>query len=190
GLYKVQLNTMDKAGKAVTLEKLITVYDFDAPLPVKAIGWTYQDARTYEPGETAQLYAGSSLKNQPMLFEMERNGQLLYSKWIKRTELESLEYKIEEADRGNVHYHLSYAGLNRSYHKDGTFSVPWTNKMLQIEYLSFRDKLLPGQEEEWQVKLKGPKSEKVAAEMVAAMYDASLDAFASHNWYFNVFPSN
>ncbi|MCB0643659.1 MAG: alpha-2-macroglobulin, partial [Phaeodactylibacter sp.] len=50
GLYKVQLNTMDKAGKAVTLEKLITVYDFDAPLPVKAIGWTYQDARTYEPG--------------------------------------------------------------------------------------------------------------------------------------------
>ena len=61
---------------------------------------------------------------------------------------------------------------------------------MKIEYATFRDKLKPGQEEEWQLKISGSKGEKIAAEMVAAMYDASLDAFASNNWYFSPFPTS
>ena len=53
----------------------------------------------------------------------------------------------------------------------------------------FRDKLLPGQEEEWRIKISGPKKEKVAAEMVAALYDASLDQFARNSYSLNPFPS-
>ena len=49
---------------------------------------------------------------------------------------------------------------------------------------------MPGQEEEWQIKIAGPKSEKVAAEMVAGMYDASLDQFAANNWLLNIFPTD
>ena len=59
---------------------------------------------------------------------------------------------------------------------------------MTIEYATFRDKLLPGQDEEWQVKISGPKKEKVAAEMVAGMYDASLDQFAANNWLLNIYP--
>ena len=61
--------------------------------------------------------------------------------------------------------------------------VPWTNKDLKIEYATFRDKTLPGSEEKWKVKITGYKNEKVAAEMLASMYDASLDQFKPHNWY-------
>ncbi len=68
--------------------------------------------------------------------------------------------------------------------------VPWSNKELNIEYSTFRDKLYPGQEEEWQIKLSGNQKDNVAAEMVAAMYDASLDKFAKNNWLLNIFPSN
>ena len=68
--------------------------------------------------------------------------------------------------------------------------MPWSNKELTIEYGTFRDKLLPGQQEEWVVKIKGPKGDKVAAEMVAGMYDASLDAFAANSWGLNVWPSS
>lgn len=60
--------------------------------------------------------------------------------------------------------------------------VPWSNKELQIEYATFRDKTLPGSEEKWKVKIKGYKGEKLAAEMLASMYDASLDQFKPHNW--------
>ncbi|MBK9451322.1 MAG: hypothetical protein IPN95_18320 [Bacteroidetes bacterium] len=61
-------------------------------------------------------------------------------------------------------------------------NVPWTNKQLQIEFATFRDKLLPGAKEEWLVKIKGPKGEKVVAELLATMYDQSLDAFRTQSW--------
>ena len=158
GVYKATLNTMDKAGKKVSLEKIITVFDLEnKKIPVKRVGWTYKAEKAYEPGETASVYAGSSISDQPMLFEMERDGEILYSKWMTRDDLETMDYKVEGQDRGNVHFHLNYAGLNRSFQDNGTISVPWSNKVLEIEYSTFRDKLLPGQDEEWQIKIKGLK---------------------------------
>ena len=62
------------------------------------------------------------------------------------------------------------------------FSIPWSNKDLNISYETFRDKLLPGSQEKWKVKITGNKGEKVAAEMLAGMYDASLDQFKPHSW--------
>ena len=60
--------------------------------------------------------------------------------------------------------------------------VPWTNKQLDITFETYRDKTLPGSEEKWKVKISGKKGEKVAAEMLASMYDASLDQFKPHSW--------
>ncbi len=51
--------------------------------------------------------------------------------------------------------------------------------------LTFRDKLQPGTDETWSFKIKGPKGDKVTAELLASMYDASLDQFKPHSWSFN-----
>ncbi|MBK6930413.1 MAG: hypothetical protein IPH12_05915 [Saprospirales bacterium] len=67
--------------------------------------------------------------------------------------------------------------------------MPWSNKDLNINFETFRDKLAPGQKEEWRLRISGPKKERVAAELVAAMYDASLDQFLSHQWGGMEFPS-
>src|SRR5690606_16840053 len=64
-------------------------------------------------------------------------------------------------------------------------SVPYPASHLQIETVTFRDKLKPGVDETWSFKIKGPKGDKVAAEILASMYDASLDEFMHHSWYFN-----
>jgi hypothetical protein len=53
---------------------------------------------------------------------------------------------------------------------------------LKIEYATYRDKTLPGSEEKWKLKISGYKNEMVAAEMLASMYDASLDQFYPHGW--------
>ena len=62
------------------------------------------------------------------------------------------------------------------------------NKQLEIEFETFRNKLQPGQDEEWRIKIKGKKADKVAAEMVATLYDASLDQFAKNYWNFDRIP--
>ncbi len=58
---------------------------------------------------------------------------------------------------------------------------------MDITFETFRNKLQPGEKEEWKLKIKGKQGDKVAAEMVAALYDASLDAFRANSWYFDIY---
>ena len=60
--------------------------------------------------------------------------------------------------------------------------MPWTNKELQISYLTWKDKTLPGSPENWKIKISGYKKDQVSAEILTSMYDASLDQFKAHNW--------
>jgi len=46
----------------------------------------------------------------------------------------------------------------------------------------FTSKLQPGQKETWTLTVSGPAAQKSVAEMVATLYDESLDAFQQHNW--------
>jgi hypothetical protein len=66
--------------------------------------------------------------------------------------------------------------------------VPWTDKQLGIQFETFRDKLQPGEVEEWKIKITDHLGDAVAAEMLATLYDASLDAFRANYWNFDVNP--
>ena len=66
-------------------------------------------------------------------------------------------------------------------------SVPFTNKEISFEFETFRDKLKPGEEEEWKIILKGDKGEALFADLLVSMYDGSLDAFRKQTWNFNLY---
>ena len=71
---------------------------------------------------------------------------------------------------------------NRAYLHARKIEVPWKNKDLTVQWERFRSKLEPAQQETWTAVVRGADSVKAAAEMVATLYDASLDAFAGHQW--------
>ncbi len=191
GKYALTLKTKDKFGKKIEVKKYFTLYDLDSKsIPVPTVGWHLLEKKTYEPGEKAVFYFGTTEDSLPLLLEMERDRKIISRKWLHLHDLQKETYAIQEEDLGNVHYHFSFAKHNRSFTRQKTLFVPWSNKDLTYEYGTFRDKLQPGQEEEWIIKIKGPKGEKVAAEMVAAMYDASLDEFAENHWSMNLFPTS
>ena len=191
GQYVINIKTADKYGEKVELKKYFSIFDLNNnTLPQPAPIWHFSESKNYEPGEAAKLHFGSSKKEQPILLEYVKDGNLLERKWLTINDIKTETYKVNESDRGNINYLFSWAGDNRTANVSQVISVPWSNKELSIEYGTFRDKLQPGQEEEWTIKIHGPKGEKVAAEMVAGMYDASLDAFASNSWGMNVFPTS
>lgn len=189
GVYLLTLKTADKYGQEVELKKWVTLFDAKGKkMATNDLGWIHHAQNSLEPGEKAEWLLQSNAKMLPVLFEVVREGKILRSEWVEVKKAAELLHQIQEEDRGNIFAHLHFAGLNRSFNRTYTLAVPWTNKQLQVELATFRDKLEPGAEEEWRVKIKGPKGEKVAAEMVAAMYDASLDQFTSHDWGFQPFP--
>ncbi|MBK6446077.1 MAG: hypothetical protein IPF81_12550 [Bacteroidetes bacterium] len=83
--------------------------------------------------------------------------------------------------------YFTFIKRGRSFTHSAVLNVPWDNKELSFKYETFRSKLTRGQKEEWRIRSTGKQGDKVSAEMLASMYDASLDAFAPHNWNFSIY---
>lgn len=98
-----------------------------------------------------------------------------------------LDIPLTEAFRGNIGVHYTFVHQNRLYKNQTTVVVPYTNKELNVTFETLRNKLLPGEKETWKIRIRGKKGEKVATEMVATLYDASLDAFRANNFAFDIY---
>ncbi len=191
GSYVLEGTTKDKYGVEVKDIRYFTLYDIKDKEPASKEPWSFQAIKTEcQPGEKAIFLIGTSGKDVSVLYEIERADKIVETKWLKLSnEQLYIEIPVTEKDRGNFSVHFAMVYHGRSFTSDQQVSVSWESKNLDITYETFRDKLLPGQQEEWKLKIKGPKGEKVAAEMVAAMYDASLDEFRGHSWDFYLYKS-
>lgn len=187
GKYVLELDTKDKFGKKVNLKKYFTVYapgSKKMPLPEAMLFDNIKS--TVEPGDKAVFLLGSSAIDSRVLYEIEFKGEIIHSEWITLSdEKRRIEIPVEEKHRGNLGYYVTMVRDGRFFNQSQNIYVPWSNKQLKVEFETFRDKLQPGQDEEWKLKITGPKGDAVAAEMVAGMYDASLDAFRSNSWGLN-----
>ncbi|GAB5553318.1 MAG: alpha-2-macroglobulin family protein [Saprospiraceae bacterium] len=189
GIYDLELQTKDRASNNITFSKRFMVYDTEnKAIPKHLSFWSKLKTTNTEPGEIAELvFASQSEEKRPLFLEMERKGEIIRSEWIEIDQWESIDYKVQEADRGNIQFQYGLVQKNRAQTGIENIIVPFTNKVLQFTYSTFRDKLRPGQEEEWIIKITGSEKEAVAAEMAATLYDASLDQFANHQWNLDLY---
>ncbi|HSW55487.1 MAG TPA: alpha-2-macroglobulin family protein [Ignavibacteriaceae bacterium] len=190
GKYVLILKTKDKNGTPVELTKYFTLFDPESKkTPLNEASWVYLNERSYEPGETAKLFIGSAEKNVKVLYELTYDSKIIKKEWISLdNEQKIIDIPIKEEYRGNLVAHVSFIVNNEPHLITKVISVPWTNKQLKISFETFRNKLLPGSKEEWKLKISGPNGDAVAAELLASMYDASLDVFAANYWGFNIHP--
>lgn len=191
GRYVIELNTKDKYGQPARDVRYFTIYGEKEKTPYAKLPFEIRDVKTnVEPGEKAQILISTALKDVQMVYEVEHKNKIVSREVIRlNNEMRMIEIPVEEKHRGNFSVHFSFIHNNRSYTSDQSIYVPFTSTNLEMEFTTFRDKLVPGTPEEWKIKLKGPKGEKVMAEMVAAMYDASLDEFRSNYFSFYLYRS-
>ena len=182
GFYLIRLLTEDKYGEKIELRRIIHVTDSKKPASKLTEPNLFVDKTQYAPGDTAQITFDGKTASQSFFFAIERNGQL-EKRWVTADPLHTLRIPITAADQGGLVIHTFAVRDNRIYaHKTTTLLVPWEKEKLNIRFETFRDQLQPGSEEEWRIHISGAQKEKVAAEMVAALYDASLDQFLPHDW--------
>jgi uncharacterized protein YfaS (alpha-2-macroglobulin family) len=178
GWYLVELDSKDAQGNEVTEKKYTHVWTPGRKGDVEKDLVTYTDKELYQPGDEAALWTATAAKEPHLLLVTDKISGPANTDNIKNP----LTFKLTEADRGGMAFSWLYVYRNRVYTASKTINVPWTNKDLNLEWATHRDKLLPGAAEEWTLTIKGNKKEKVAAELLAGMYDASLDAFKPHSW--------
>jgi hypothetical protein len=196
GFYAIEVMTKDKDGQEVKDVKYVELVDEKSnQLTHPQYLWT-EGSKPIEPGEKTTIKLGTSADNVYLIQQIDKstgNNQQQITNYKLQTlnnEKRSFDFTAAETDRGGYGVNYFFVKNNRFYQYNDVIKVPWTNKDLKIEYATFRDKTLPGSEEKWKLKITGYKNEKVAAEMLASMYDASLDQFQPHEWYLpSVWPS-
>ncbi|MBS3763800.1 MAG: hypothetical protein KGZ25_10920, partial [Planctomycetes bacterium] len=150
------------------------------PIPnlFKAPTWTVQ------PGDIFKAVWGSGYNEARAYVEIRHRNYVLQSYWTDSDRTQQLiTLEVTEKLRGGFSINVTMVRENRAYFVSKRVKVPWTNKRLDISWEHFTSKLKPGQEESWTAVIKGPDSERVAAEMVATLYDRSLDQLLPHRWW-------
>ena len=100
-------------------------------------------------------------------------------------------YLPTEADRGGIQFKLSFTRNGEMIRLQERIQLDWDNKELDVTYATFRDRLRPGQPEQWTLSVRNADGSPLAAAALAAMYDASLDQIArGQQWAFNPWPRN
>ncbi|MEP4684961.1 MAG: alpha-2-macroglobulin family protein, partial [Rhodopirellula bahusiensis] len=198
GHYRAVLSAVDSAGNSVSALLPLRVINPKADqlgLPIASLFVTPQSQ--WEPGETFTAVWGSGYKNAKALVEVEHRGEILQRYWTSgdKTQVE-ITQAVDESMRGGFVVRVMMVHENRLHLHQQVVNVPWTNKDWSIRWERFVSKLKPGAEETWTAIIE-PKvvDESTKAqqdsimEMVATLYDASLDVFAKHRFAtgFNVF---
>ncbi len=191
GEYVLEITGSDKTGQEVKDLSYFTIFSPGSKvIPTPVVFYFEGVDLSVEPGEKALFAAGTGEKKIHVLYEVERDGELLSKEWLTLNNQQRLfEIPIKEEHRGNLAIHYTFIKNNRVYTENATIVVPYTNKQLELSFETFRDKLQPGQQEQWKILIKGKTADQVAAEMVATLYDESLDEFRLHSWYANFFNS-
>lgn len=187
--FRVIVESQDRFGKTVTALLPLNVLKPDAPrlalrIPqlVTAPKWEAQ------PGDEFMALWGTGYDRGRACLEIEHRNRIIERRWTtpSRTQQE-IKLAVTEAMRGGFTLHVTQVRENRGYLTSRKVSVPWLNKQLDLKWERMVSKLQPGQKETWTLEVRSPKSEgrsaeQAVAEMVATLYDASLDAFAALNW--------
>lgn len=195
GWYVIEVTATDKSGKKLTEKKYAQVWSERNEGKINEALVVVPQSQQKEPGERAIWFALSGYEQLHTIQQITRTN----SSTTKHVSLSfgnvpiaigKGEASITEADRGGMFVNYITIKENRVYQQQAFINVPWSNKDLNISWETHREKLLPGAKEKWTMVVRGSKKEKLAAEMVATLYDASLDAFRPHEWnVYGLFPS-
>ncbi len=188
GHYVIELQSKDIYGTPVSFFHYFVLYSKTQTTPaVNSTDWFTVLKSKGEPGEMASFLM-ATMDTVNVRYEIEHNGKIVERQWLSLSRGQRrVDIPIKEDYRGNFAVHFTFVRHGRVYKHDVTVEVPYTNKELAIEFETYRNKLLPGESEEWRLKVRSLDGQKLAAEMLAGMYDASLDAFRTHHWALNLY---
>ncbi len=183
GAYRLLYATRDEFGAEYQAPRDFIVAADRTPLALCAV--LLAQASSVPVGGTARLLATSGLPGQVLELELDRDGVPFERRTLVGTDSPALiEIPIGEKHRGGFAARLTMVRDHQFVTQTQTVFVPWDDKELAVSFSTFRDRLTPGQKETWTVKVERPHGgpvEPAAAELLASMYDRSLDGFAPYS---------
>ena len=189
GNYRLKLSAKDTQGRECTASKNFLLFSLNDKRPPFVItDWFYQDGLEFDAASPATIYIGSSEKNVYLLYDVFAGNKRLESKRIELSDsVVSFRFPYKKEYGDGILVSMAFVKDGRLYSHNARIMKPAPEKKLQLKWTTFRDKLRPGQQEEWKLTVLYPDGRPAEAEMLATMYDASLDKiYSAHKLDFGV----
>lgn len=189
GNYRLKLSAKDTQGRECTASKNFLLFSLNDKRPPFVItDWFYQDGLEFDAASPATVYIGSSEKNVYLLYDVFAGNKRLESKRIELSDsVVSFRFPYKKEYGDGILVSMAFVKDGRLYSHNARIMKLAPEKKLQLKWTTFRDKLRPGQQEEWKLTVLYPDGSPAEAEMLATMYDASLDKiYSAHKLDFGV----
>ncbi|MEO0225848.1 MAG: MG2 domain-containing protein, partial [candidate division WOR-3 bacterium] len=194
GAYRIIQRAIDRWGGEVIQSKVfVVVKDLKSPIPINALSIMLVEKEEYKVGETARFIIGSGLGSGRYLIEVWA-GQYFLRKIFIDEDIPVRIFEIEVTEEMKGGFTLRWFGVRdlKIYYNQATVAVPWSEKRLQIALEPFKKILPPGQEIEWGMKITDIDNRPVRAEVLALMFDRSLEYYARgySRWLNSLYSAN
>lgn len=187
GKYRLLLYALDEGGDTIKAENRFILYSTTDKKPaVSSYTWLNETTITASPGKLVKIPFGTSLRRAWVLYEVNYGNKLIEQKWMRQCN-SIREYRVlfDEKYRNGLTVRFTIVHAGKIHVKEVIIKAPAKKKGLKPQLTVFRDKLRPGSEEYWTVAI--PKTNQPTAELLAGMYDATLDQFEPLQWQFATF---
>nr|WP_228446748.1 alpha-2-macroglobulin family protein [Chryseobacterium sp. 3008163] len=139
----------------------------------------------FSRGEKAKIYVYSAIPDALVnIFVQDGSGETVSEVYKFNNGI--LEYSVDIPKDKNVNslnLQFQIVAFNDVQTEIVDLKIKDSEQILKIETTTFRDKIEPNSKEKWSVKISGNAREKINAEVLANMYDMSLDHFAMNNFF-------
>jgi hypothetical protein len=187
GQYRLIAQATDEKGRKTEIQQDFTwASTNDKKPPVPTYEWLMAPVTECAVGEKAEIIYGSSAKNVYVLYELFKgNKKIACSRFVLNNENKKIEIPFLESYGEKITAALCFVKDEKFFNQKININRKQENKNLSLKMEVFRDRLLPGQKEEWKISVKNAENHPVLAELLTAMYDAALDKLSTHSWTFN-----
>jgi uncharacterized protein YfaS (alpha-2-macroglobulin family) len=187
GQYKIIFITDDKNGNPVESEHIFILYDKkDNRPPIKTYAWLPQTEVESLPGEKVKVHFGTSVQCAHILMEVKHGNQVISSRWIRmNNDIRTFSIPFAEQHKSGITVSFTFVRDEQVFQNTINITEKIIKKKLTPKLTIFRDKLLPGEAGTWTINIPEVAAKGKFAELLAGMYDASLDELKPHQWQFN-----
>lgn len=187
GRYKIIFTTDDKNGNPVESEHIFILYDKkDKHPPVKTYVWLPETKFESLPGEKVRVRFGTSVKCAHVMMEVKHGNQVISSRWLRmNNNIRTFSIPFNEEHRSGLTVSFTFVRDEQVFQNTINITEKIIEKKLTPKLTVFRDKLLPGEAATWTINIPEVAAKGKFAELLAEMYDASLDELRPHQWQFN-----
>ena len=168
-----------------TLQQKFTLFSMKDTHPVEpTTEWYYQTAKTFpRDGKPVYIQVGSSENGAHIVYSIIAGNKLLEKgAWKLGDSIVTLPFTYKEEYASGIVLNYSFVKQGKCYTRMMSIARPLPEKKLNIAWKTFRNRLTPGQKEEWTLKITTPDGKPAKAQLMSVLYDKSLDQIAPHSW--------